>query len=89
MHFVSPIPYHLNVSQRTGQVCLGVLGVDKWEPAYMSIEHILQALVAILIRPEVSSAIDHELLNNYHNFPSRYAMHAATSAVNAAKQFKM
>ena len=86
---MAPVPYHLNISQSTGQVCLGLLGDDKWEPSFMSLEHVLQALVSILIRPEVSSAMDHELLNNYHNFPSDYAIHAKTSAVNAAKKFKM
>ena len=54
----------------------------------MSIEHVLQALVAILIRPEVSSAMDHELLNNYHNFPGMYKGYAETSAANAAKHLK-
>ena len=88
VHFVAPFPYHLNVSQSSGQVCLGLLGVDKWEPSYMGMEHILQALVAILIRPEPSSAMDHELLNNYHNFSSRYSVEAQKSASNAAKTFK-
>ena len=86
---MAPLPYHLNVSQSTGQVCLGLLGDDKWEPAYMSLEHILQALVAILIRPEVTSAMDHELLNNYHNYSGLYESKAKTSALNAAKVFKM
>ena len=88
VHFVAPFPYHLNVSQSSGQVCLGLLGVDKWEPSYMGMEHILQALVAILIRPEPSSAMDHELLNNYHNFSYRYSVEAQKSASNAAKTFK-
>ena len=86
---MAPLPYHLNVSQSTGQVCLGLLGDDKWEPAYMSLEHILQALVAILIRPEVTSTMDHELLNNYHNYSGHYESKAKTSALNAAKVFKM
>ena len=55
----------------------------------MSLEHILQALVAILIRPEVTSAMDHELLNNYHNYSGHYESKAKTSALNAAKKFKM
>lgn len=85
---MSPFPYHLNVSQTSGQVCLGLLGVDQWEPSFMGMEHIFQALVAILIRPEPSSAMDHELLNNYHNFSSRYTSNAKTSASNAAKHHK-
>ena len=86
---MSPFPYHLNVSQSTGQVCLGLLGDDKWEPAFMSIEHVLQALVAILIRPDATSAMDHELLNNYHNFSGTYETNAKASAKNAAKKFKL
>ena len=89
VHFVAPFPYHLNISQNSGQVCLGLLGDDKWEPTYMSIEHVLQALVAILIRPDVTSAIDHELLNNFHNFSSLYKSNAETSARTAARKYKM
>lgn len=85
---MSPFPYHLNVSQNTGQVCLGLLGDDKWEPSFMSIEHILQALVAILIRPEVTGAMDHTLLNNFHNYRGLYDSNAKSSAKNAAKKFK-
>ena len=88
MHFVAPFPYHMNISQSSGQVCLGLLSDDKWEPAFMSLEHILQALVAILIRPDVTSAMDHELLNNYHNFSGIYEMNAKSSATNAAKKYK-
>ena len=84
---MAPFPYHLNVSQNSGQVCLGLLGDDKWEPAYMSLEHILQALVAILIRPEVTSAMDHDLLNNYHNFSGLYESKAKASALKAAKTY--
>jgi hypothetical protein len=88
VHFVAPFPYHLNVSQKSGQVCLGLLGDDKWEPSYMGMEHIVQALVAILIRPEPSSAMDHELLNNYLNLSFIYTMNAEGSAKVAAKHFK-
>ena len=88
VHFVSPFPYHLNISQSTGQVCLGLLGDDKWEPAFMSLEHVLQALVAILIRPEETNAMDHVLLNNFHNYRWRYDDNAKKSAVTAARKFK-
>ena len=54
----------------------------------MSIEHVLQALVAILIRPDVTSAMDHELLNKYHNFSVLYKMNAKSSAREAAKKYK-
>ncbi len=83
VHFVAPYPYHLNVSQSTGQVCLGLLGGDKWEPS-LSIEHVLQSLVAILIRPETSNAMDHDTLNNYCNFRGTYDVTAKLSARRAA-----
>ena len=54
----------------------------------MSIEHVLQALVAILIRPDITSAMDHELLNCYHNFHSDYDLNARSSASAAAKKYK-
>ena len=85
VHFLKPLPYHLNVSQTTGQVCLGLLGQEKWEPSF-TMEHILQAIVAVLIRPETSSAMDHETLNNYHNFTGTYNIIARESARKAAKQ---
>ena len=75
------------MSQTTGQVCLGLLGQDKWETSF-SMEHILNALVAILIRPETSSAMDHDTLNDYCNFPGSYKLMAQSSATKAAKVYK-
>ena len=54
----------------------------------MSLEHVLQALVAILIRPEETNAMDHVLLNNFHNYRWRYDDNAKKSAVTAARKFK-
>jgi len=51
-------------------------------------EHVLHAIVAILIRPEVSTAMDHTTLNNYHHFPCNYKSCAKESAEKAAKCFK-
>lgn len=78
---MEPFPYHLNVSQRTGEVCLGLLGADenKRDPSF-TIEHVLHAIVAILIRPEISTAMDHTLLNNYQNFRGMYDSYAKDSA---------
>lgn len=78
---MEPYPYHLNVSQKTGQVCLGLLGAgeNKWDPSF-TIEHILNAIIAILIRPEVTTAMDHSTLNKYHHFPWEYNAMAKESA---------
>ena len=74
------------MSQTTGQVCLGLLtaGENKWD-ASQSIEHIIHAIIAILIRPEVSTAMDHSTLNNYHHFRGTYEAKARDSAKAAAK----
>ena len=54
----------------------------------MGMENIFQALVAILIRPEPSSAMDHDVLNSFHNVSFMYRFQANESAKNAAKHFK-
>lgn len=84
---MEPFPYHLNVSQTTGQICLGLLGADenKWEPSF-TVEHILNAIVAILIRPEVSTSMDHATLNDYHHFPWNYEKKAKDSARKSKKR---
>lgn len=87
VHFLEPYPYHLNVSQKSGQVCLGLLSQEKWEPS-LSLEHVLQGLIAILIRPEVSGAMEHETLNNYHNYLAVYNERATKSARRAAMVYK-
>lgn len=86
VHFLEPFPYHLNVSQKTGQVCLGLLTAqeNKWDPSY-TVEHIINAIIAILIRPEVSTAMDHSTLNNYHHFPWVYKDEAKKSAGKTKK----
>ncbi len=89
VYFLEPFPYHLNVSQRTGQICLGLLGNDdkKWDPTF-TIEHILYAITAILIRPELSTSMDHSTLNEYHHFTHIYNQNAQKSARESAKKFK-
>ena len=78
---MEPFPYHLNVSQKTGQICLGLLGADegKWDCSF-TVEHVLHAIIAVLIRPEVSTAMDHSTLNNFHHFPITYNKLARESA---------
>lgn len=87
VHFLEPFPYHINVSQNTGQVCLGLLGAgeNKWDPTF-TVEHILHAIIAILIRPEVTTAMDHATLNNYTHFRWNYDKFAKQSAKKSAKK---
>lgn len=57
-----------------------MLSEDQWDPSTFSMEHVLQAVIAILIRPEDTNALDHETLNNYHNFTGNYNLRARESA---------
>lgn len=81
VRFLTPI-YHLNVCPKTGQVCLPFLTKDSWKPTY-TIEHILQALYSLLIKPEEGNAFEHSLLNEFHNYRSRYDSQARESASKA------
>ena len=67
-------------------MCLGILSQDQWDPSSFSMEHVLQAIVAILIRPEESNALDHDTLNNYHNYTSTYNARAKASAAASRKE---
>ena len=66
MKFINPIPYHLNVSQLTGQICLGLLKADVWEPT-SSIKTLLHAISVSLTRPESDTFVDDDVNYNYHN----------------------
>ncbi|XP_062503112.1 uncharacterized protein LOC134180053 [Corticium candelabrum] len=81
VRFLTPI-YHLNVCQKTGQVCLPFLMKDKWKPTY-TFEHILQALYSLLIKPEEGNAFEHSLLNEFHNYSPKYNQKAMDSASKA------
>lgn len=87
MQFIPPFPYHLNVSQTSGNVCLGLLSTDKWDTTF-TMEHVLQAIVAILIRPEQSNSMDHATLNNYCQANYIYSSLAKRSAQECAKVHK-
>ncbi|XP_033731759.1 ubiquitin-conjugating enzyme E2 4-like [Pecten maximus] len=73
------IPYHLNVDQKHGQVCLGFLSKDDWSPASRSMEQIINALFSLLGRPEPENSMDHELLNEYTHFRGNYVRKAKES----------
>ncbi|XP_021373073.1 ubiquitin-conjugating enzyme E2 4-like [Mizuhopecten yessoensis] len=74
------IPYHLNVHQKFGQVCLGFLTEDNWSPAATSMEQIVNALFSLLARPEPQNSMDHELLNQYTHYLTNYEQKARESA---------
>ena len=78
MKFVNPIPYHLNVSQLNGQICLGLLKADAWEPT-SSIKTLLHAVSVSLTRPEPDTFVDDDVNYNYHNNRRLYNEKAQTS----------
>ncbi|XP_065906261.1 ubiquitin-conjugating enzyme E2-17 kDa-like isoform X2 [Dysidea avara] len=66
--FVHPIPYHLNVSQSDGQVCIGLLKPDQWDPSTSCIESILNAIAVTLAQPQLDSYVDDDVNSIYlHN----------------------
>ena len=66
--FLSPIPYHLNVSQLDGQVCIGLLKADHWNPTTECIEKVLNSIVVTLAQPQLDTYVDDEVNNTYlHN----------------------
>ena len=62
---MEPIPYHLNVSQTDGQVCLGATNPASWEPVESDIKQILIAIKAALASPQEDSYVDDDV---YHLF---------------------
>jgi len=73
------------VSKKTGEVCMGLLGggEGQWEPSF-TIENIIINIMGLLIRPEVSTAMDHDTLNQYHHFECNYDAEAKASAVKSS-----
>ena len=69
IRFLSPIPYHLNVSQSNGQVCIGLLKADQWNPTTSCIEKVLNGIVVTLAQPQLDSYVDDEVNTEY--FPSQ------------------
>jgi len=79
IRFVDKLPYHLNVNQGNGQVCVGFLSEANWSTT-CTLEQIVNAVFSILSRPETSNAMDHELLNKFHHFSYEYEQNARRSA---------
>ena len=61
------IPYHLNVGQSNGQICLGLLKPDKWN-SESRIRTLLHAISVALVEPQEDSYVDDEVYYAYcHN----------------------
>ena len=79
MEFVSPIPYHLNVGQSNGQVCLGLLKANQWDPSESCIKILLHAVSVALSEPQVDSYVDDNVSSTYHNNRKLYEERARRS----------
>jgi len=56
------------VSQSDGQVCIGLLKPDQWDPSTSCIESILNAIAVTLAQPQLDSYVDDDVNNTYlHN----------------------
>ncbi|CAH1781574.1 unnamed protein product [Owenia fusiformis] len=84
VHFVTPI-YHLNVSEKCGQVCLSFLSDDNWAVT-STMEQIIQTIVSLLIKPDTTSSFDHDRLNKFEHYKWDYEKLAIASAVKANKK---
>ena len=73
------------MSKETGEVCMGLLGggEGQWEPSF-TIQNVIINVIGLLIRPEVSIAMDHDTLNQYHHFKWNYDSEAKASAIKSA-----
>ncbi len=62
---------------------LGGEGEGQWETSF-TLENVVNNVIALLIRPEVSTAMDHEVLNEYHHFKWNFDTKAKESARKSA-----
>ncbi|CAL8084344.1 unnamed protein product [Calicophoron daubneyi] len=60
--FKTPI-YHPNIDEK-GQICLPIITTENWKPA-TKIEHVLQALVAMLHSPETEHPLRTDVADEY------------------------
>ena len=72
MQFLEPIPYHLNVSQTDGQICIGATNPAKWEPVNSDIKQILVAIKAALSEPQEDSYVDDDIYNLFNKDRNLY-----------------
>ena len=56
------------MSQSDGQVCIGLLKADQWDPTTSCIEKLLNGIVVTLALPQLDTYVDDEVNNTYlHN----------------------
>ena len=77
--FQNPIPYHLNVGQSDGIVCIGLLKPDQWDPAASCMENVLASILAALAKPQADSFVDDDVNNTYIHNNSLYQERAKRS----------
>ena len=71
--------YHVNIDQSSGQVCLGFVSPDNWNPTN-GIEDVLHAVFSLLITPQVETAQDQQILGLFQESKTLYERHARNSA---------
>ena len=76
---MEPIPYHLNVSQTDGQVCLGATNPARWEPVNSDIKQILLAIKAALAEPQEDSYVDDDVYGLFNKDNNLYLKKAKES----------
>ncbi|CAB4036406.1 Hypothetical predicted protein [Paramuricea clavata] len=78
IRFLTPV-YHVNIDQSSGQVCLGFVSADKWNPTN-GIEDVLRAVFSLLITPQVETAQDQQILGIFQDSKRIYERRARDSA---------
>ena len=76
---MEPIPYHLNVSQTDGQVCLGATNPASWEPVNSDIKSVLVAIKAALADPQQDSYVDDDVYSLFNKDNNLYLKRAKES----------
>ena len=71
--------YHVNIDQSSGQVCLGFVSPDNWNPTN-GIEDVLRAVFSLLITPQVDTAQDQQILGTFQESKHVYERKATHSA---------
>ncbi|KAH8877701.1 Ubiquitin-conjugating enzyme E2 L3 isoform 2 [Schistosoma japonicum] len=66
--------YHPNIDEK-GQICLPIINPENWKPA-TKVEHVIQALVAMLHAPEVEHALRSDLAEEYAKDPKKFFKNA-------------
>ena len=71
--------FHINIDQSSGQVCLGFITADNWNPTN-GIEDVLRGVFSLLITPQVETAQDQKILGVFQDSPRIYERRARESA---------